>query len=209
MDWFERLTGFREAGYAETQAQLAVEGRHLVSKVNGQRYGIGDLELVSLQALRDRVSACKPRPGTLSVRNVSGDVRALHANSEFAGALFHVASQFNLLEMDSTFARSSAGHARESGAACFAEIAAVIRASVTTPRMHGGRRPSTGVTVLLWWGSASGCTQQVKGGTRARWAADQVPGPSSQLALVYRYGLPIDRENKCRAIDWGTACVAT
>ena len=99
MDWFERLTGFRETGYADTRAQLAIEGRQLVSKVNGQRYGIGDLELVSLQTLRDRVRAGDARPGKLSVRNLSGDVRALHSDPEFAGALFQVASQFNLLEM--------------------------------------------------------------------------------------------------------------
>ena len=99
MDWFERLTGFRETGYADTRARLAVEGRHLVSQVNRQRYAIGDLELVSLQTLRARVRAGDARPGTLTVRNISGDVRALHADAEFAGALFQVASQFNLLEM--------------------------------------------------------------------------------------------------------------
>ena len=123
MDWFERLTGFREAGYADTQARLAVEGRLLASKVNGQRYAIGDLELVSLQTLRDRVSAGDLRPGTLSVRNISGDARALHADPEFTGALFQVASQFNLLEMVGSDVTPEQGvtryqHDRTQGPAC-------------------------------------------------------------------------------------------
>ena len=123
MDWFERLTGFRETGYADTRAQLAIEGRQLVSKVNGQRYGIGDLELVSLQTLRDRVRAGDAQSGTLSVRNISGDVRALHADPEFAGALFQVASQFNLLEMVGPDVTPEQGvtryqHDRTQGPAC-------------------------------------------------------------------------------------------
>jgi hypothetical protein len=51
LDWFERLTGIAESGYHETQARLAVEGRELVSRVTGQRHGIGELELASLQVL--------------------------------------------------------------------------------------------------------------------------------------------------------------
>jgi hypothetical protein len=48
MDWFERLTGFRESNYEETRARLKVEGGRLHSLVNGASYGIGELELVSL-----------------------------------------------------------------------------------------------------------------------------------------------------------------
>ena len=58
MDWFETLTGFREAGYNETRAKLKVEeGCRLQSLVNGNSYGIGELGLVSLQALRERVQS--------------------------------------------------------------------------------------------------------------------------------------------------------
>lgn len=31
MDWFERLTGFRESGYSEIHRQLVVEGERLRS----------------------------------------------------------------------------------------------------------------------------------------------------------------------------------
>lgn len=99
VDWFERLTGFREDGYASTQARLAVEGRELRSLVNGQSYGIGELELLSLADLRQRAQSGARVPGRARVRIVEGDVRLLHQQPAYAGALFQVASQFNLLEM--------------------------------------------------------------------------------------------------------------
>ena len=35
MDWFEKLTGFREGPYADTQARLTVESQRLTSAING------------------------------------------------------------------------------------------------------------------------------------------------------------------------------
>lgn len=101
MDWFETLTGFRETGYEETRSRLEVEGDRLRSRVNGASYGIGELELVSLQALRDRAKSAGDLSGRLKARVVTGDVRGMHRSPENAGALFQVASQFNLLEMTS------------------------------------------------------------------------------------------------------------
>jgi hypothetical protein len=98
MDWFERLTGFQEAGYAETQARLEVSGQRLLSGANGRHYGIGELELPSLDELRRRGADLKA-PGRLKVQTVVGDVRRLHAETAYKRALFQVASQFNLLEM--------------------------------------------------------------------------------------------------------------
>lgn len=99
MDWFERLTGFREGNYAETLAKLRVEEGKLQSLVNGKSYGIGELELVSLQTLRERVMSLGGPTGRLKLTTVSGDVRRMHRLPANAGALFQVASQFNLLEM--------------------------------------------------------------------------------------------------------------
>jgi hypothetical protein len=99
MDWFEKLTGFRKTGYEETRAQLEVEDGRLRSRINGATYGIGDLELVSLQALRERAQSVGNLPGRIKTSVVTGDVRRMHRSSENAGALFQVASQFNLLEM--------------------------------------------------------------------------------------------------------------
>lgn len=101
MDWFERLTGFRERSYEDTRARLTIEGRQLRSLKTGHRYGIGELELASLQSLRDRVLESAGLPGRLTVRNVEGNVAIMHGLPEYAGAIFQVASQFNLLEMPS------------------------------------------------------------------------------------------------------------
>jgi hypothetical protein len=52
MDWFERLTGFRETSYHNTRAKLKVDGSRLQSLINGKDYGIGELELACLGGSR-------------------------------------------------------------------------------------------------------------------------------------------------------------
>lgn len=99
MNWFEHLTGFAEDGYAATQRRLRVEGDELVSTVNGKRYGIGELTLPTLAELRARVNPARGQRS--SVAGMVGDARALHQDRRFEGALFQVASQFNVLEMTS------------------------------------------------------------------------------------------------------------
>src|SRR5262245_18428538 len=99
MNWFERLTGFREENYIDTRSRLVVDGNYLHSLVNDRRYGIGKLELVSLSDLRTRVKSAGDQSGNLNVQIVIGDVRPMHRDPENTDALFQVASQFNLLEM--------------------------------------------------------------------------------------------------------------
>jgi hypothetical protein len=99
VDWFEKLTGFPETNYVDTRAKLAVEGERLRSLVNGKSYGVGRLELVSLETLRQRTNPTRGPVGKLRVSLVSGNVREMHRRPENSGALFQVASQFNLLEM--------------------------------------------------------------------------------------------------------------
>lgn len=99
MDWFAKLFGFREGDYDFTRRQLQVDGSKLRSRVNGRSFGIGELELVSLQTLRERVGDDRAKHGRLRVEIVCGDVRQIHQAPEYKGALFQVASQFNLLEM--------------------------------------------------------------------------------------------------------------
>ena len=101
MDWFENLTGFAEQNYTHTRGQLEVIDGKLHSHANGKSYGVGKLELVSLKTLRERVYAGPGLPGQLKISIVRGDVRAMHSAPENAGAMFQVASQFNLLEMTS------------------------------------------------------------------------------------------------------------
>jgi hypothetical protein len=115
MDWFEKLTGFREIGYEETRARLTVDGGKLCSRINGASYGIGELELVSLRALRERAKSAGNLPGRLKTSVVTGDVRLMHRSPENAGALFQVASQFNLLEMSSEDVTPELGVTRYQG----------------------------------------------------------------------------------------------
>ena len=77
MDWFEKLTGFRETTYDDTRAKLKVEGSQLHSLINGQSYDIGELELVSLQTLRERVKSAGglPRPMVYSEPTSHGPCR--------------------------------------------------------------------------------------------------------------------------------------
>jgi hypothetical protein len=123
MNWFENLTGFAETNYEETRKKLRVEGRQLKSLVNEKSYGIGTLELVSLQALQERVKTAGGLPGRLKASVVRGDVRRMHQLPENAGSVFQVASQFNLLEMVSPEVTPEDGvtryeHDRTQGPAC-------------------------------------------------------------------------------------------
>jgi protein-tyrosine phosphatase len=122
-DWFEQLTGFRETNYDDTRAKLAVEGTRLRSLINGESYGIGELELATLQALRERVKSGAGPVGRLKAVVATGDVRQMHQLPENEGALFQVASQFNLLEMTSPSVTPEQGvtryqHDRTQGPAC-------------------------------------------------------------------------------------------
>ena len=94
-NWFAKLMGFREESYESARTRLVVNGDELVSKTNSERYGIGELSLPTLAELRGRVEISTNRHST--VRCVSGEARAMHADPELEGALFQVASQFNLL----------------------------------------------------------------------------------------------------------------
>lgn len=103
-DWFAALTGFSEATYAATQAQLEVSGATLRSRVNGRSFHIGTLSTPSVAELRERASAAVRARGAEGLSEprvslVSADVAELHRDPAHRGAVFQVASQFNLLEM--------------------------------------------------------------------------------------------------------------
>src|SRR5262249_25376773 len=122
-DSFERLTGFRETNYEDTRAKLAVDGVRLRSLINGESYGIDELELATLQALREQVKSGTGPIGRLKAVVATGDMRQMHQLPENEGALFQVASQFNLLEMTSPSVTPEQGvtryqHDRTQGPAC-------------------------------------------------------------------------------------------
>lgn len=99
MDWFQRITGFRELGYEDTQAKLWVEEGRLCTAHSDRQYVVGTLETPTLAELRGRVAALPVPASRTRVRCISGDARQLHAQADNRGALFQAASQFNLLEM--------------------------------------------------------------------------------------------------------------
>ena len=101
MDWFEKLTGFRETTYEEARAKLLIDGDRLRSQVNGKSYLVGRLEVVSLAQLRHAVNLANVPSGRSKVSVITGDVREFHRDVAYTGALFQVASQFNLLKMAS------------------------------------------------------------------------------------------------------------
>jgi hypothetical protein len=115
---------------------------------------------VSLETLRERVRAAGKLPGRLRVRVVTGDVRQMHRLPENAGALFQVASQFNLLEMVSPEVTPDKGvtrhqHDRTQGPACaIAAHAATIYRNYFVPvnGSHGQNtdRQLDGLADLGW-----------------------------------------------------------
>jgi hypothetical protein len=99
-DWFEELLGFTERTPDGVREKLQLDGTRVRSKITSKSYECGRLEVVSLQELRERVAAAAVQSdGKLQVAELIGDARALHMDVANAGALFQVASQFNLLEM--------------------------------------------------------------------------------------------------------------
>lgn len=96
--WFEQLTGFRERDPEQVRSNIEIDGETLTSKTNGRSMACGRLEIPTLAELRARVRDIKSK-GHLNVREVVADVQKLHQDSANAGAMFQVASQFNLLEM--------------------------------------------------------------------------------------------------------------
>lgn len=106
--WFEKLTGFEEADYASTKQRLRIEDGQLVSDASTRKAAVGQLELISLTELRERIRDVSPS-GRLRLSIVQGDARSMHSDPRNAGALFQVASQFNLLEMTSPQVTPEAG----------------------------------------------------------------------------------------------------
>jgi hypothetical protein len=82
MDWFEKLKGFREVSYEETRVQSEAADGKLRPRVNGTGFGFGELELVQLHDLRERVKSADGTVGGLKATAVRGDVRSMHRETE-------------------------------------------------------------------------------------------------------------------------------
>jgi hypothetical protein len=121
--WFHSLTGFDELSPDQVRANLELQGAELCSRVNGKTWRAGTLETPSLAELRTKVHSISYPRSELALRSVVADVSALHTDPANAGALFQVASQFNLLEMTSPDVTPESGvgiyeYDRTQGPAC-------------------------------------------------------------------------------------------
>lgn len=94
-DWFQKLTGLPSDAPEVVRAGVTVEGPFLTFPASGRRLRWGALEMPRLADLAPPESG----PRRLRVSEVVADVTALHRDPDNAGAVFQVASQFNLLEM--------------------------------------------------------------------------------------------------------------
>mgnify|MGYP007059384553 FL=1 len=121
--WFETLTGFVEQSPEQVRENIAVDGETMFSKVNGRKMACGRLDTPTLADLRAQAQRVNCPKGPLKLSEVVADVQHLHTLPENCGALFQVASQFNLLEMVSSSVTPEDGvgiyeHDRTQGPAC-------------------------------------------------------------------------------------------
>ncbi|MGE5355936.1 MAG: hypothetical protein ACM3PT_06820 [Deltaproteobacteria bacterium] len=97
--WFEKLVGFREVNPDQVRSNLIIEDDKLISKINGQIYKFGKLEVPMLLELKESSPLLEFYKYNISVSEIVGDIQELHKDVNNKGALFQAASQFNLLEM--------------------------------------------------------------------------------------------------------------
>ena len=98
MTWFQRLTGIDEESPKQVRRELTIDG-DCITCPGGRRIAFGRLETPKLSDLRQAVGDLPVGTRRCTIREVVGDARVLHADPASAGAIFQVASQFNLLEM--------------------------------------------------------------------------------------------------------------
>ena len=99
MGWFHELTGLSSDIPAVVRAGCHVDGNELVFPGSGKRLVWGSLSMPMLSDLPLPPQGPPKGPPRLRLREVVADVARLHADPDNAGAVFQVASQFNLLEM--------------------------------------------------------------------------------------------------------------
>jgi len=136
MDWFQEISGFREASYNKSKSQFEVSGTKLRSRVNDKSYEIGNFDLISLSALREQATLNTSSEGKLLVSILRGDVGELHEAEVNSGALFQVASQFNSLEMVSHKITPEHGVARYQGDRTQGPACAVAAGAATIYRNY-------------------------------------------------------------------------
>ena len=97
--WFEKLTGFKEETPSQVRKNLYINENKLISKINGREFIFGNLTIPTLGELKKISPPINSYKSNIKILGITEDVKTLHNRKENNGALFQVASQFNLLEM--------------------------------------------------------------------------------------------------------------
>ena len=96
--WFRNLMGFNEINPLQVQENIAIDGELMTSLVNGKSYQHGVFEVPTLKELKNRIDL-SVFDGNIKIKEIIGNVRALHGLRDNENAMFQAASQFNMLEM--------------------------------------------------------------------------------------------------------------
>ena len=165
--WFENLMGFAEESPVQVRANLEVNGNRIISRVNGNSTIHGELQTPSLAELRMMVPQSRLPAGQISVREVIADAKSLHGDTDNAGALFQVASQFNLLEMPSQYETPERGvgvyeHDLTQGPACAVAAGAgtIYRCYLAQVNGHTGQSADNQIDCLKELGDSLGNTDE-------------------------------------------------
>ena len=179
--WFEDLTGFVEKSPEQVRENLFVSGNRIKSAVNGRSYICGELHIPSLAELRSSFSLSQVPSGSIKVREVISDATSLHVDPDNAGALFQVASQFNLLEMPSQHVSPERGvgvyeQDLTQGPACAVAAGAgtIYRCYMADVNGQTGQTANNQIDCLLDMGIALGADDTQQSLLRRRWTAGDV-----------------------------------
>lgn len=187
MTWFSDLTGLTDDRIDTVQAGIRVMGEVLHCLANGRRLVAGRLSTPAMGDLPPPASG----PDRISVTEIVADVRALHADPANAGAVFQVASQFNLLEMIGPDVPPEAGIARYAtdltqGPACAMACAAgtIYRAYFVPVGNQIGQTSTHQLDMLADLGRALGNQDQALWQMRNGYALPRIGGLQAIAARI-------------------------
>jgi hypothetical protein len=107
--WFKKLIGFKEESHKQVQSNISIKDGVMTSLVNGKSYNCGRLEIPTLAELREQANTSYTGEVKIRISEVIGDVKTIYNDKANVGAMFQVASQFNLLEMVDPYRTPEAG----------------------------------------------------------------------------------------------------
>ncbi|MBO6514973.1 MAG: hypothetical protein JJ975_00295 [Bacteroidia bacterium] len=121
--WFKELVGFEETSPEKVREHLSYQDGWVKSEANGREMYVGILEVPTLDELKQRAPSLDSFHSRLRVKEVVGNVQALHVEPQNEHSVFQAASQFNLLEMVSPSVTPEMGidrysHDHTQGPAC-------------------------------------------------------------------------------------------